>query len=165
MADLVLTNESKTAVRELTTPIADLATFDGLVQDIITNNPFGCTAYEFAGVSQPPVQRGRQSYVAKVVYEDRFRAQSVGNSSARAQTTTGFNAAVAALLGNATLATAIGGTPKRMRPRRARTSSRYRDATTRSSTACSRGVGRGRNNSITFLELIVIIEKFHSGLT
>ena len=50
--------------------------------------------------------------MAKVVYEDSF-AQNVGTSSARAQTTTGFNATVAALLGNAALATAIGGTPVR----------------------------------------------------
>lgn len=112
MADFVLTNESKTAVRTLTAPIPDLVTFDGLIQDILTNNPFGCTAYEVAGVSQPPVQRSRQSYVAKVIYQDGL-GESVGNSSAKAGTVAGFNAAVTALLGNAPLATAIGGTPAR----------------------------------------------------
>ena len=112
MADFIQTAESKTAVRSLASPIADLATFEGLVQDILTNNPFGCTAYEVAGVSQPAVQRGRQSYIARVVYEDAF-AQSVGTSSARAGTVAGFNAAVAALLGDAALSTAIGGTAVR----------------------------------------------------
>lgn len=112
MADFIQTGESRTALRSLAAPIADLAGFDGLVQDVITNNPFGCTAYEVSGVPQAPVLRSRESYTARVVYQDGL-GESVGTSSARAGTVAGFNAAVTALLGNAALAAAIGGTPVR----------------------------------------------------
>ena len=45
MADFVLKNNNKTAVRELAVPIADVNTFNTIVQEVITTNPFGCTTY------------------------------------------------------------------------------------------------------------------------
>jgi hypothetical protein len=112
MADFIQTAQTKTAQRSLATPIPDIAAFDGLVQEIVTTNPFGCTAYEVAGVPQSPVARNREAYGVRVVYED-GGARTVGNAQARAQTVAGFNAAATALLGSAALTTAMGGTPVR----------------------------------------------------
>ena len=43
MADFVEKSVVRTATRGLATPIADVATFDAILQDVLTNNPWGCT--------------------------------------------------------------------------------------------------------------------------
>ena len=42
MADFVQKTVNKTAVRELTTPIATVTSFNTLVEGVINENPFGC---------------------------------------------------------------------------------------------------------------------------
>jgi len=46
MADFVQQSNVKSATRELAAPIADVATFSGIVQGVLDTNPFGCTAYD-----------------------------------------------------------------------------------------------------------------------
>ena len=53
MADFVQTTVTKTAVRELTTPIADVATFNSIVQTVLTDNPWLCTPYDSQGATIP----------------------------------------------------------------------------------------------------------------
>jgi hypothetical protein len=112
MADFVQKTITKTAVRELATPIADVSAFDTIVQAVITANPFGCVAYTEAGVAHDPVEKSKESYVAKVVYQDTL-ARTVGNESGKFNTIAGFNAGAAALIASTALATAHGGTPVR----------------------------------------------------
>jgi hypothetical protein len=45
MADLVQSNVTKTAVRELANPIASVLAFNLIVQSLITDNPFACESY------------------------------------------------------------------------------------------------------------------------
>jgi len=52
MADFVDQSNTKTAVRELPVPIADITTFNTLVAGVVSGNPWSCTAYEVAGVAQ-----------------------------------------------------------------------------------------------------------------
>jgi hypothetical protein len=40
MADFVQKTVTKTAVRELASPIVDVAAFTGIVQNVVSNNPF-----------------------------------------------------------------------------------------------------------------------------
>ena len=40
MADFTTSNTTKSAVRKLAAPLADVTAFDNLVQGVITNNPF-----------------------------------------------------------------------------------------------------------------------------
>jgi hypothetical protein len=108
MADFVQTSNTKTAVRDLAAPIADVTAFNTIVQGVITGNPWVCTAYTYGDVPQDPVMKNREAYTGYVVYED-VEAKSVGFVSARAKTITGFNASIAEILGNAELATAMGG--------------------------------------------------------
>ena len=110
MADFIQKTTVKTAVRQLANPIADAAAFNTIVQSVITTNPFACTAYETAGVSHQPVEKSKESYVAKVVYQD-SDAKTVGNQSGRYNSIAGFNAGATAILGNAAL-TAAHGAPR-----------------------------------------------------
>ncbi len=110
MGDFVQTNITKTAVRDLATAIADITAFNTLVAGIISGNPWGCTAYEIAGVSQAPVTKTREAYNARIAYEDN-EATVVGTVNARAATVAGFNGAVTAVLADTALKTAMGGDP------------------------------------------------------
>jgi hypothetical protein len=70
MADFVQSANVKSAVRKLAVPIADVATFNTIVQSVITSNPFACVAYMTAGESHPPVEKSKEAYTAKLVYQD-----------------------------------------------------------------------------------------------
>ena len=108
MGDFVQQSITKTAVRELTTPIADITTFNTLVSGIISGNPWSCTAYDVAGIPQDPVSKSREGYTARIEFED-MEAKIVGYTTARAPTVTAFNSAVTAILADTALATAMGG--------------------------------------------------------
>ncbi len=112
MADFVQTTYTKSAVRELAAPIADIGTFDGIVSAVIDDNPFGCTSYTYQGATVAGVIRSQERYDAKVVYED-TELEQVGDISAQVETVTAFGAAATEIMGNAALAAAIGGTPSR----------------------------------------------------
>nr|WP_319537903.1 hypothetical protein [uncultured Methanospirillum sp.] len=70
MADFVSKGAVKSAERKLTTPIDTIANFLALVQDVIDNNPWGCTSYTSAGKAVAAVVRGSEYYSGKVVYEN-----------------------------------------------------------------------------------------------
>lgn len=112
MGDFVQHSEVKSAVRTLANPIEDIASFDALVQSVITGNPFACVSYKSAGTTHAPVEKTKESYVVKVVYQDN-EAKVVGNDSSKFNTVAGFNAGAAALIANASLTAAHGGTPAR----------------------------------------------------
>ena len=108
MGDFIQQSVTKTAVRELSVPIADIATFNTLVSGVISGNPWGCTAYDVGGVSQDPVAKSREGYTARIEFEDN-EAKVVGSTTTRAPTVTAFNAAVTAIVADTALATAMGG--------------------------------------------------------
>jgi hypothetical protein len=108
MGDFVQQSITKTAVRELTTPIADITTFNTLVSGVISGNPWSCTAYDVAGVPQDPVAKSREGYTARIEYEN-IEAKVVGSVNARAPTVAAFNSAVTAITADTALATAMGG--------------------------------------------------------
>ncbi len=64
MADFVQSANVKSAVRTLAEPIVDVATFNTIVQSVITDNPFECVAYMTAGESHPPVEKTKEAYTA-----------------------------------------------------------------------------------------------------
>ncbi|WP_292519492.1 hypothetical protein [Methanoculleus sp.] len=45
MAGFVQKTVNKMAVRDLTIPIADVTSFDNLIETVIDDNPFGCGGY------------------------------------------------------------------------------------------------------------------------
>ena len=109
MADFVQSTNVKSAVRELTTPIADLAAFNVIVQSVITTNPFECVAYMTAGVNHNPVEKSREYYTARFVYENEA-AENVGYGSERFSTIAGFNTGIGLIMADTAIAAAHGGT-------------------------------------------------------
>ena len=70
MADFVQNSQTKNAVRTLASRIADVAAFKLIVQSVITDNPFACVEYMTAGENHAPVEKTREGYTARIVYED-----------------------------------------------------------------------------------------------
>ena len=99
MADFTQNTNVKSAVRKLAEPIADINAFNTIVQSVITTNPFGCVSYMSAGASHPPVEKIRESYTAKFVYQDML-AKKIGSSAESYNTLAGFNAGIPAVLAN-----------------------------------------------------------------
>jgi hypothetical protein len=112
MADFVQSNITKSAVRELAEPIADVATFNSIVQSVISDNPFACVSYMTAGLTHDPVEKTKEGYTVKIFYQD-TDAKTVGSLSDKFNTIAGFTAGAAAILANTALSTAHGGTAVR----------------------------------------------------
>jgi len=112
MADFIQSSQSKNAVRTLATPIVDVAAFDAIVQAVIANNPFGCVEYISAGVTHDPVEKSRENYTVRIIYQN-TEAETVGNDAGRFNTVAGYTAGAAALLADTALAAAHGGTAAR----------------------------------------------------
>lgn len=110
MADFTQNTNVKSAVRKLANPIADVDAFNTIVQNVILNNPFGCVSYMSSGASHPPVEKTKESYTARFVYQD-SDAKTVGKGSESYNTLTGFNAGITAVLANTANNTAHAGTP------------------------------------------------------
>lgn len=112
MADFIETTNTKSATRELAASIADVATFQSIIQSVINDNPFGCTAYTQSGVSHDGVEVNRESYTAKIVFEDNA-AEKIGTLSVKCPTVSSMNSAAGAIVADADLAVAVGGDPVR----------------------------------------------------
>ncbi len=61
MADFVQSANVKNAVRTLAEPIADVATFNMIIQSVIDDNPFECVSYLTGGVTHDPGKAGKRS--------------------------------------------------------------------------------------------------------
>ncbi len=109
MANFTPKSVVKSAVRTLSTPIATLAAFSEVVDDILTNNPFGCTAYESGGASMPATEKTREAYTARFVYED-SEAVTVATTAVRCPTSAAYTGIVTAVPAAAGINTAIGHT-------------------------------------------------------
>lgn len=109
MADFVQSANVKSAVRTLAAPIADVTAFNTIVQSVIADNPFACVAYMTAGETHPAVEKTKEAYTAKLVYQD-TDAKTVGTGNHRFHSIAGFNAGVTALLAATAITTAHGGT-------------------------------------------------------
>jgi hypothetical protein len=113
MADFVQKTVNKTAVRDLSVPIADVTSFNTLVEMVIDDNPFGCVGYTTkAGQTIAGVVRNREHYTAKVNFLD-GEGKRVGTVSIQSPTIAAFEANAAEVLDNAALATAMGGEAER----------------------------------------------------
>jgi hypothetical protein len=110
MADFMQNSAVKSAVRKLAEPLANVDAFNTLVQSVITNNPFGCAARIVSGVNHPPVEKSKESYTARFVYQDE-EAKKIGSGSESYSTVAGYKAGINAVLANTANITAHGGTP------------------------------------------------------
>ncbi len=112
MADFTTSNTTKSAVRKLADPLADVTAFDNIVQGVITNNPFQCVSYNAQGVNHPPVERSKQGYTARILYQN-ADAKVIALISVRAPTIAAFTSVANQIVADTAIATALGGTPVR----------------------------------------------------
>jgi hypothetical protein len=113
MADFIQTTVNKTALRDLTVPIADVTSFNTLIESVIADNPFGCVGYTTkAGETVPPIIKNREHYTAKVNFVN-GEGKKVGTVSLQSPTIAAFEANAAEVMDNAALATAMGGVAER----------------------------------------------------
>jgi len=110
MGDFVQSNDTKSAVRTLANPITDVTAFNAVVQSVITANPFGCVAYSSGSTSHPPVEKTKETYVAKFVYSD-ADAKKRGSGSHSFDSVAGYNAGIPVIEAVAALNSAHNGTP------------------------------------------------------
>ena len=109
MADFVESTVNRTAVRELSVPIASVTAFNNLVQSVITDNPFGCVGYTNSdGEYIEPVVLNRERYTAKVNFIN-ADGKRVGTVSLDSPTIAAFEANAAEVLANTAIAAAMGG--------------------------------------------------------
>lgn len=109
MADFTTSSTTRSAVRKLAAPLADVTAFDNIVQGVITNNSFGCTPYNQAGADHAGIERSRQGYTARVLYLD-GNGKAVALITVRSPTIAGFTAVANQIAADTTIATALGGT-------------------------------------------------------
>jgi hypothetical protein len=109
MADFIQNTNVKSAVRKLAEPFTDIDAFNTIVQSVITTNPFGCVSYMSSGTNHPPVEKTRETYTAKFVYED-ADAKRIGTSAESYNTIAGYNTGISAVLANTANAASHGGT-------------------------------------------------------
>ncbi|PWR69705.1 hypothetical protein [Methanospirillum lacunae] len=110
MADFTTKSVTKSAERKLSSPIDTVANFLALVQDVIENNPWGCTSYTSNNETVAGVVRGSEHYSGKIVYEN-AEAKTVGQISVRAPTSAAFSTNVTTIVAASAINTAMGGTP------------------------------------------------------
>ena len=110
MADFAPKSAVKSSVRKLAAPFEDVDTLNAVVQSVILNNPFGCVSYMSSGANHPPVEKSRENYTARFIYQDND-AKIVGRTSESYNTVAGYKAGIAAVLANTANRTAHGGMP------------------------------------------------------
>jgi hypothetical protein len=109
MANFVLTTQTKTAVRELATPLTNLAAHSTLVGDILEDNPWLCTDYTYGGEAVEGVTTSKEYFSGKVEYTDVSTGRVIGTITVKAPTASGFTGAIATVLADADIATDMGG--------------------------------------------------------
>ena len=108
MTDFIETGSSKSAVRVLTNPIADIGAFSAIVNAVLTENPFECTDYTAQGVVTTGVVKNREYYTSKFLYED-DNAKTVGNITLKSPTVEAFTQSASRIAADTALAENIGG--------------------------------------------------------
>ena len=74
-----------------------MAAFDAIVQSVIAQNPFGCVAYITTGENHPAVEKTKEAYLVRLLYQD-TDANTVGTAAHKFDTLPGFNSAALTLL-------------------------------------------------------------------
>jgi hypothetical protein len=90
---------TRSAVHVLKEPLPDITAFTAVVGSLVLQNPLGCTSYQSAKKTHPPVERLRERYTAKFVYED-VKHKQIGGSSEVYDSVGGYQDGIHAILSN-----------------------------------------------------------------
>ncbi|MFA4824833.1 MAG: hypothetical protein WC593_06700 [Methanoregula sp.] len=90
---------TKSAVHRLKNPFPDIMAFNAVVQSSILKNPLGCTSYHTVKKHYRPVQKVREMYTAKFVYEDAMQKR-IGAGHETYDSVEGYQLGIAAVISN-----------------------------------------------------------------
>jgi len=88
---------TKSAVHRQKKPFPDLAAFSAVVQSLVMDNPLGCTSYFHDRKNHPPVEKVRERYTAKFLYED-TDGKRTGEGQETYHSVEGYEYGIAAVL-------------------------------------------------------------------
>lgn len=108
MADFTPKSTVKSAVRNLTEPLASKTVLNTIIGGILADNPWGCTPYLSAGETIPAISKSSEYYSGKVIYEN-VQGKQVASVSIKAPSASGFDTAMTNTLAEEALETAFGG--------------------------------------------------------
>jgi hypothetical protein len=89
----------RSAYHTLKTPFPDVMAFHAVVKSLIFTNPLGCTSYWKAKKNHPPVQKVRERYTTKFVYEN-ASGKRIGNGLDMYTSLDGYQYGIAAVITN-----------------------------------------------------------------
>jgi hypothetical protein len=90
---------TKSAFHYLKKPLPDVTAFDAVVRSLVMNNPLGCTSYFGGRKNHWPVEKVREMYTAKFVYEDPNRKR-IGTGQEMYDSVEGYQYGIAAVISN-----------------------------------------------------------------
>jgi hypothetical protein len=90
---------TKSALHILKKPFSDIVAFDAVVRSLILHNPLGCTSYWSGKKYHQPVEKVREMYTAKFVYEDPD-GKRIGTGQEMYNSVEGYQYGIAAVLSN-----------------------------------------------------------------
>jgi len=102
---------TNSAVRILKHPLANITAFGSIIQSLILKNPLECTSHMSGKMNHPPVEKVREMYTAKFVYEN-AKGKRVGTGSETYDTIDGYHTGIAAVISNMANIASHGGKPR-----------------------------------------------------
>ncbi len=90
---------TKSALHSLKKTLPDATAFDVIIRSLVMDNPLGCTSYWGGKKYHQPVEKVREMYTAKFVYEDPD-GKRVGTGQEMYNTIDGYHYGIAAVLSN-----------------------------------------------------------------
>jgi hypothetical protein len=87
------------AVHRLKKSFPDITVFDTAIRSFIIKNPLGCTSYRSVKKHHPPIEKVREMYTAKFVYEA-AAGKRIGSSSEVYDSVEGYQTGIASVISN-----------------------------------------------------------------
>jgi hypothetical protein len=111
MAKFRQKKRTNSVARNLKHPFHDILAFDTVIRSLVLKNPLGCTSYMSGKKNHPPIEKVREMYIAKFVYED-ARGKRVGSGSETYNSIDGYHTGIAAVISNMANIASHGGKPR-----------------------------------------------------
>lgn len=111
MAKFRQKKSANSVVHAFVHPVPDIQAFNAIVQSLVLKNPFGCKSYMSGKKNHPPMEKVREMYTAKFVYEDK-KGKRVGTGSDTYNSVDSYHTGIAAVISNMANISSHGGKPR-----------------------------------------------------
>jgi hypothetical protein len=111
MAKFRQKKSANSVVHAFAHPVPDITAFNSIVQSLVLKNPFGCKSYMSGRKNHPPMEKVREMYTAKFVYED-VKKIRVGTGSETYNSVEGYHTGIAAVISKMANIASHGGKPR-----------------------------------------------------